>query len=350
VFEPDADAAVGPTVSSLDLTTGSTAGGDVVTISGSNFTPDAIAPVVYFGSTRAQMRMFSADQIVVVAPPHEAGVVDVRVITDAGETDINDYDDFTYTPAPPPPAPITGFGPTDSSFTPAIPVANDSNPVEVGVTFSARSGTVTAIQFYRGAPSDSGFDVHLWDRSGNLLATGHAPGKQAPGWQTVDLPFPVHIDFGVYVASYYASSGGYAADQNYQFQSAGPLSFGHGVFRYGSGGGFPTQTYMSSNYWVSPVFQPDASADAAPNVTALSQTTGTPAGGDLVAISGSNFTPDAVAPVVFFGNVKAQVVSFAADQIYVYVPAHPEATVDVRVITDAGESDDTPDDLFTYAL
>ena len=42
------------------------------------------------------------------------------------------------------------------SFAPAIPVASDSNPVELGVTFSARPGTISAIQFYRGAPSDSG--------------------------------------------------------------------------------------------------------------------------------------------------------------------------------------------------
>ena len=32
-------------------------------------------------------------------------------------------------------------------------------------------------------------------------------------------------------------------------------SGGNGVYRYGSGGVFPTSTYRSANYWVDAVFQ-----------------------------------------------------------------------------------------------
>jgi hypothetical protein len=350
VFQPDASAGPAPAIAALSLASATTAGGTVLTISGANFTPDAIGPIVYVGDARAPLSLFSANQIVVAVPPHPVGSVDVRVITDAGESDLTPNDLFTYTTSPPPPAPITAFETTDPSFAAAIPVANDSNPVELGVTFSARPGTVSAIQFYRGESSDSGFAVHLWNQSGTLLATGHAPGNQAPGWQTVNLDFPVHIGFGVYVASYYTSTGGYAADHNFQFPTRGPLALGHGVYHYGAGGGFPNQSYMSSNYWVGPVFQPDASVGTLPVIAALSLTSSPTAGGTVLTISGANFTPDAAAPVVYVGNVQAQISSFSADQIVIIIPPHAAGSVDVRIITDAGESALDPDDFFTYTM
>jgi hypothetical protein len=107
---------------------------------------------------------------------------------------------------------------------------------------------------------------------------------------------------------------------------------------------------MLSNYWVGPVFQPDASAGAPPVITALSLLSGPASGGTLLTISGANFTPDAAAPVVYVGNVQAQIISFTADLIVIVIPPHPAGSVDVRVITDAGESVLTADDLFTYTL
>ena len=63
----------------------------------------------------------------------------------------------------------------------------------------------------------------------------------------------------------HAPNGRYAADAGY-FAAAGvdngPLhalqngvNGGNGVYLYGSGG-FPTETWQSSNYWVDVVFQP----------------------------------------------------------------------------------------------
>jgi hypothetical protein len=350
VFQPGGSAGPAPAITALSLASAPTLGGTSLTISGANFTPDSVPPAVYFGTARAQLSVYSANQITVLVPPHTVGSVDMRVFTNAGESDLTPGDLFTYTVSPPPPAPITAFEMTDPSFAPAIPVADDTNPVELGVTFSARPATVYAVQFYRGAPSDSGFAVHLWDGSGNLLSTGHAPGNQAPGWQTVNFDVPVHIGFGLYVASYYTSGGGYAADHNFAFPARGPLSLGHGVYHYGSGGGFPNQSYLGSNYWVGPVFQPDASADTLPAIASLSLTSAPAAGGTVLTISGANFTPDATAPVVYVGNVQAQVTSFSAGQIVIILPPHPAGSVDVRVLTDAGESVLTPDDLFTFTM
>ena len=53
---------------------------------------------------------------------------------------------------------------------------------------------------------------HLWDASGNLLATATFTGETASGWQEVDFTNPVAITANTtYVASYFAPAGGYAA-------------------------------------------------------------------------------------------------------------------------------------------
>jgi hypothetical protein len=66
-----------------------------------------------------------------------------------------------------------------------------------------------------------------------------------------------------YLVSYYSPNGNYADNLNY-FTSArtnGPVTGlasgtdgSNGVYRYGAGGGYPTNTYRSSNYWVDVVF------------------------------------------------------------------------------------------------
>ena len=61
------------------------------------------------------------------------------------------------------------------------------------------------------------------------------------------------------MVSYHAPVGRYAVDEGYLNApyTKGPLrapsnseAAGNGVYRYGSGGVFPTSTYRSSNYWV----------------------------------------------------------------------------------------------------
>ena len=44
----------------------------------------------------------------------------------------------------------------------------------------------------------------------------------------------------------------------------------NGVYRYGAGGGFPTNTWQSSNYWVDVVFDTGAADTTPPTVTTTS--------------------------------------------------------------------------------
>jgi len=68
----------------------------------------------------------------------------------------------------------------------------------------------------------------------------------------------------VYVASYFAPVGHYAADAGY-FATAGVdngllhalkdgVSGGDGVYAYGSAAAFPSNTFQSTNYWVDVVY------------------------------------------------------------------------------------------------
>jgi parallel beta-helix repeat protein len=149
-----------------------------------------------------------------------------------------------------------------SSSKPVTASFPDANAVEMGMKFSSSmAGTITGIRFYKAGTNTGTHVGHLWSSSGKLLASATFTSETASGWQQVTFASPVTIQPNtIYVASYLAPTGGYASDENY-FASAytsGPLSVpaNGSVFLYGSGGGFPTQTWKATNYWVDVVFKP----------------------------------------------------------------------------------------------
>jgi len=154
----------------------------------------------------------------------------------------------------------------NSSTTPAVASANDSGAIEVGVKFeSSIAGSITGVRFYKGSANNGTHIGHLWDSAGNLLTTGTFTGETASGWQQVNFSSPVAIAANtIYIASYYAPVGSYSYTSAYFAsigQSSGPLLApsspsigGNGVYVYGSGGGFPSNSYNASNYWVDVVF------------------------------------------------------------------------------------------------
>jgi glucose/arabinose dehydrogenase len=186
---------------------------------------------------------------------------------------------------------ISGATVWSSSATPVVPSFNDSNAVELGVKFqSSVAGYITGIRFYKGSGNTGTHVGHLWTSSGTLLATATFSGETASGWQQVNFSAPAAIAAGTtYVASYFAPAGHYADDHNYFASSGvtnGPLTAlsnstggGNGVYIYGSSGGFPTKTYLATNYWVDVVFgnqpsPPTVSGETpAPGATGVSTNT-----------------------------------------------------------------------------
>jgi len=89
--------AMEPTVTSLDPATGSTLGGNTVTITGTGFSG---ATLVAFGPTDALFTVSSAGKIVATAPVGAAGIIEVTVTTAGGTSAPSSSNQYTYV-APP---------------------------------------------------------------------------------------------------------------------------------------------------------------------------------------------------------------------------------------------------------
>ncbi|WP_436791316.1 N,N-dimethylformamidase beta subunit family domain-containing protein [Yinghuangia sp. YIM S10712] len=182
---------------------------------------------------------------------------------------------FTTTPpttGPPPTDPPPPNPPTCSPCTiwpantvPGTPSDPEALAIEVGVKFRTDvAGHITGVRFYKGDGNTGTHVAHLWTATGTLLATKTFTGETATGWQQATFDTPVAVTAGTtYVASYYTPTGHYAADQNGLVQQAGTgpvkaladaASGGNGVYRLGTGGGFPSATWSASNYWVDVTF------------------------------------------------------------------------------------------------
>jgi hypothetical protein len=165
----------------------------------------------------------------------------------------------------------TGFYSLFSTSTvPGTVTVNDSNPVELGVKFSAAAaGNIIGMRFYKGPQNTGAHTAELWDQTGSLLASATFSNETASGWQTVIFANPVAIAANTtYTASYHAGAY-YSADGNF-FAGAytnGPLGApasvgagGNGVYSYGASG-FPSNTYNATNYWVDVLFTPTGGAN-----------------------------------------------------------------------------------------
>ena len=137
-----------------------------------------------------------------------------------------------------------------STDVPEITTATDGTPIEAGVKVESKvAGYITGIRFYKGAGNSGTHVGHLWDASGDLLATATFMNETASGWEQVNFATAVPVQANtVYVASYYSPSGFFAVDANYFATSgvdSGPLEAlsnaaagGNGVFVEGASG-FP---------------------------------------------------------------------------------------------------------------
>ena len=172
---------------------------------------------------------------------------------------------WSFSTAPPQP---TGECPCrlwDATATPAILADPDTSSVEVGVkVVPSRSGSISAIRFYKSSTNTGTHVVRLWTSTGTELTSATATAETASGWQTVQLPSPVAVAAGTtYVVSYRAPNGRYSVDEGgfTNARTVGPLtapasgsSGGNGVYTYGAPGSFPSSTFGASNYWVDVVF------------------------------------------------------------------------------------------------
>jgi Domain of unknown function (DUF4082)/Bacterial Ig-like domain/Bacterial Ig domain len=191
---------------------------------------------------------------------------------------------WSFTTSAGPTCPCSGWG---NTTTPANPSVNDPSAIELGVKFRTDlNGFITGIRFYKGANNTGTHTGSLWSSTGQLLANATFTGETATGWQQVNFATPVAVTANtVYVASYFAPNGNYAGDNNFFAGTGvdnGPvhllrsgISGSNGVYQYGSGGGFPTQSFLDTNYWVDVVF----TTTSVPPITPPTVTATSPVGG-----------------------------------------------------------------------
>ena len=134
------------------------------------------------------------------------------------------------------------------------------------------NGYITGLRFYKGATNVGAHIGNLWTSTGTLLGSVPFTTETA---RMAEVRFATGVPVvggATYVASYYAPNGHFSVDRPY-FAAADfynePLraprdtvAEPNGVFK--AGGGFPTETFGSSNYWVDVVFETTAPVDNTP--------------------------------------------------------------------------------------
>ena len=351
--------AAAPTVASLPLNSGTTAGGTTaggttVTILGAGFTGTT---AVNFGSVAATaFTVLNDGSLTATAPAQAAGIVDVTVTTYSGTSSTGSADQFTYTSAPAPTVntlsatsgPTTGgtdvvlagsnftgatavnFGSVSADFT----VLSD-NAIEafapaqaagaVNVTVSTYSGTSAPVSFtYTAAPlpAVSGLSTSSGSSAGGTLVEINGSGFSNTS----------EVDFGT------AAIYDFTLNSDGQITVLAPPNYAGTV-----------DVAVITDAGTSASVAADRfsyTAAAAPSVSGLDTSSGTTAGGTAVNLSGSGFTGSTD---VLFGGVEASSFTVNSDSsISAVAPANAVGTVDVTVASFSGTSAVNASDRFTY--
>ncbi len=236
-----------------------------------------------------------------------------------------------------------------SSDAPVGASTGSSAAIEVGVKFVAdSSGYITGVRFYKPAGATGTHVGNLWSATGQKLASVTFTGETASGWQVATFATPVAVTAGTtYVASYFASQGGYAASSGY-FSSAGagtspvralsdPAAGGNGVYAYGSTSGFPSSSFNATNYWVDIVMTTTSPVDVTPpSVTGTSPAAGATGVAVTTPVSATFSEPVQPASVMVAlktsgGQAVAGTVSYDAGSMTVTVTPSAPLAVGVDV-------------------
>ncbi len=339
------------TVTSLAPSSGPTAGGTSVTITGTNFTG---ATAVSFGGTAATgCTVDSATQITATAPAGSAGTVDVTVTTAGGTSAISASDQFTYVAAPTVSAVSPNWSPTAGGTSVTITGTNFTGATAVRFGGTAATGyTVdSATQITATAPAGTGtVDVRVTTAGGTsatsasdqftyvaaptVSAVSPNSGPAAGGTSVVitgtNLTAATAVRFGS------TNAASYTVNSATQITATSPSgSAGMVDIAVTTAGGTSTTSVADQFTYV-----------AAPTVTSLAPSSGSNAGGTSVVITGTGFSG---ATAVKFGSANATSYTVnSATQISATAPAGSSGVVDVTVVGPGGTSATGTSDQFTY--
>ncbi len=338
--------AAAPTVVSVTPDTGPTAGGQAVTITGTNFT--GASSVTFGGAAATAVVVVNASTITATTPAHAVGVVDIAVTSFGGTGTGTAL--YTYEPAPtvtsvaPIGGPVAGGTAvtiTGTNFTGATSVtfggaaatgvvavnattitavtpAHAAGVVDVSVTTPGGTGTGTGLYTYAAAPT-----VANVSPSGGPIAGGTAVTITGTGFTGA-----TSVTFGGTAATGVAVVNATTITATTPAHALGLVDVSVTAFG-GTGTGTGLYTYA-----------------APPTVLSITPSSGSTAGGQAVTITGTGFT--GTTSVTFGGTAATAVVVVNATTIAATTPAHAAGPVNIAVTSFGGTG--TGVALYTYAL
>jgi len=343
--------AAAPTVTSISPAAGPSAGGTMVTITGTDL---AGATAVTFGGTAATaFTVNSATSITATAPAGSAGAIDVTVTTSGGTSATGAADRFTYVAAPRVISVSPIAGPTAGGMT--VTITGTGFTGATAVTFGATAATgftvTSATSITATTPAGTGtVDVRVTTTGGTSPTNGGGD------------------DRFIYVTAPTVSSIS---------PSAGAATGGNGVTITGTGLSNATAVTFGATAAIRFTVNSDTSISATapagsgtvdvvvttlggpsatsagdqftyvlkPMVTSISPTAGPVEGGATVTITGTDLS--GATEVTFGAKAAAGFTVNSATSITATAPTGV-GTVDLRVTTAGGTSATSAGDQFTY--
>ncbi len=176
-----ADVVLAPVISSLAPTSGSTAGGNAVKITGLYL--DGATGVTFGSAPASSFSVDSSTQITAIAPATSASTVDVRVTGQGGSTEVGSADKYTFTA----PAATTS---TPTTLAPGGGALKPANRAVTGLTVTGLSESATRWRRGRslprissvGAPIGTTFSFSLNESAATTFTfTPSVAGRRAHG-------------------------------------------------------------------------------------------------------------------------------------------------------------------------
>ncbi|WP_441599467.1 IPT/TIG domain-containing protein [Ensifer sp. 2TAB8] len=341
-----------PAVTAVSPTSGPTAGGTTVVITGNNLLN---ATSVAFGGTAATGYTINSNtQITATAPAGTAGTVDITVTSPGGTSATSSSDQYTYVAAPtvasrsPTSGPtaggttvtITGTGLTGATAvtfggTAATGFTVNSN-TQITATAPAGTGTVDIrVTNTGGTSATSVSDQYTYVPAPTVTSTSPIAGPTGGGTSVVitgtGFTGATAVTFGGTAATSYTVNSGT------QITATAPAGTGTVDIRVTTPGGTSATSVSDQFTYVLP-----------PTVTSTSPTAGPTGGGMTVTITGTGFAAANPTGAVKFGAANATYTINSNTQITATAPANSAGTYDITVTTPGGTSATSASDLYTY--
>ncbi len=347
-----APASTAPSITSINPTSGTNAGGTSVTISGTNFTG---VDEVQFGGVEATSFTVNSSTSITAVTPAGNGAVDVQVFSPNGVSQYSSADIFTYVS----PVTVTALSPsqgvaaggnsvtiTGTHFSAGATVLFGSTPAtgvvvnsSTSITATAPAGTDTVnvtVTTSQGTSATNSSDLYTFEPLPTVTGVSPTSGTIAGGTSVTLTGTGFASGMTVKFGSTAGTSVAVSSSTSATVTSPASPSPGGGAVDITVTTTYGTSTTSTSDLYtyVSPV-----------TVTSISVHTGAPSGGTTVVITGTDFSG---ATAVKFGSNAASFTVNSSTQITATSPAGGAGMVDITVDTSTYDSTPTLADQFTY--